>query len=247
RAGDRRMIKSEVSPRSFPRRAAATGAVFVVATLALTLIYYPDLSSREGSVFVLSDHLLFISSYFASRRFGSWLDLQTFPFGQGFGIFQHPALANPTWWIWELTSSDQLTYISAMFVLFVGVLTYYLSLKETSIFWAIFAAFVCGIAVFNSSLMADYFATGMPQTYFQIGVAYFGCAILLGFGPRSTVWLLLGIALICFAIVMDWPYALFLIPLIGLSVGAALLTLGGAARLRVAVRRVDPRQAFVLV
>src|ERR1700730_19312676 len=126
------MTKLELSPRSWLRRVAATAAVFVLSTLALTLIFYPDLS-REGSVFVLSDHLYYISSYFASRRFGSWLDLQTFPFGQGFGIFQHPALANPTWWIWELTKSDQLTYLAAMFVLFCGVVAYYLSLREKSI------------------------------------------------------------------------------------------------------------------
>src|SRR5262249_33695939 len=213
RPQDQDMIKSEVSPRAWSRRAAATGTVFCLSMLALTLIYYPCLSlSREGGVFALSDHLYYISSYLASRRYGSWLDLQTFPFGQGFGIFQHPALSNPVWWIWELTNSDQITYLAAMFILFGGVLTYYLSVREKSIFWGIFAAFVCGIAVFNSSVMADYFATGMPQTYFQIGAAYFGCAMLLGFGLRSTRWLLLGIALLYFATLMDWPYAIFLIP-----------------------------------
>jgi len=220
--------------------------VFVLSTLALTLIYYPGLS-REGAVFVLSDHLYFISSYLASRRFGSLLDLQTFPFGQGFGMFQHPALPNPSWWIWELTTSDQVTYFAAMFVLFGGVLTYYLSLRRNSVFWAIIAAFVCGTAVFNNFIMADYFATGVPQTYFQIGTAYFGCAILLGFGPRSTGWLLSGIALVYFAIVMDWPYVIFLIPFILLSVGAALVPLGGATDPRGQNRRVNWRQALVVI
>jgi hypothetical protein len=239
------MIRSKIWQRSLRGRAAVTGSIFFLSMLALTLIYYPDLS-REGYVFVLADHLYYISSYFASRRYGSWLDLQTFPFGQGFGIFQHPALPNPTWWILELTNSDQLTYFAAMFVLFAGVLTYYLSLREKSIFWAIFAAFICGTAVFNNSIMADYFATGMPQTYFQIGVAYFGCAILLGFGPRSTGWLLLGIALLYFAILMDWPYAIFLVPFIVLSAGTALLTFGRATEPRVAGRRVNRRQVFAL-
>jgi hypothetical protein len=248
------MIKLESSQRPWLRRAATTGAVFVLSTLALTLIYYPDLS-REGNVFVLADHLYYISSYLASMRFGSLLDLQTFPFGQGFGVFQHPALANPSWWIWELTSSDQLTYIAAMFVLFGGVLTYYLSLREKSIFWGIFAAFLCGTMVFNNSVMADYYATGMPQTYFQIGVAYFGCAILFGFGPHSTRWSLLGIGLLYFAIVTDWPYAIFLIPFILLSIGAAILlsisaafqARGGATKPRVPGWRADRRQVFVVV
>jgi len=239
-------MKSEASLRSLLRRAAAPGAVFGLSALALTLIYYPDLS-REGAIFVLSDHLYFISSYLASWRFGSWLDLQTFPFGQGFGIFQHPGLAHPFWWIWKLTGSDQLTYLAAMFVLFAGVFTYYLGLRRKSIFSAIFAAFVCGTAVFNSDIMADYFATGSPQTYFQVGVAYLGCAILLGFGPRSTGWLLLGIALVYFAIVMDWPYAIFLIPFILLSTGAALVTLGAAGNLGVPAWHVNWRQMLVLV
>ena len=77
--------------RSSLRRAALTGGVFFLSTLALTLIYYPDLYRRDG-IFDGADHLYYISSYLASRRFGSLLDLQTFPFGQGFGIFQHPAL-----------------------------------------------------------------------------------------------------------------------------------------------------------
>ena len=218
--------------------------MFVLSTLALTLIYYPDLSPK-GSVFVSADHLYYISSYLASRRFGSLMDLQTFPFGQGFGVFQHPALPNPLWWIRELTNSDQLTYLAAMFVLFVGVLTYYLSLRGESTLWAIFAAFGCGTLVFNNLVMADYYATGMPQTYFQIGVAYFGCAILLGFGPRSTGWLLLGIALLYFAIVMDWPYALFLLPFILLS--AALLTPARAPDPRVPRRRVDRRRVFAVI
>jgi hypothetical protein len=239
------MIKFEDSLRSWLRRAAAPGSIFVLSTLALTLVFYPELSPK-GSVFVSADHLYYISSYLASRRFGSWLDLQTFPFGQGFGIFQHPALANPSWWIWELTNSDQLTYLAAIFVLFSGVLTYYLSLREKSILWAISAAFACGTLVFNNYFMADYYASGMPQTYFQIGVAYFGCAILLGFGPRSTRWLLSGIALLYFAIVMDWPYAIFLIPFILLSIGTALVTPGGAG-LRVPGWRMGRRQVFVLV
>jgi hypothetical protein len=134
-----------------------------------------------------------------------------------------------------------------MFVLFVGVLAYYLSFGEKSIFGAILAAFVCGIAVFSNSLMADYFATGMPQTYFQIGVAYFGCAILLGFGPRHVGWLSLGVALLYFAILMDRPYAIFLIPFIVLSAGTALVTFGGANDGRAAGRRVVRRQLFVLV
>jgi len=241
------MMTFEVPPRPLLRRVAAFGAVFALSALALTLVYYPDLS-REGAIFVLSDHLFYVSSYLASRRFGSWMDLQSFPFGQGFGIFQFPALPHPFWWIWELTNSDQLAYLVAMFVLFGGVLTYYLSLRGKSIFWAIFAALVCGTAVFNNFIMADYFSAVMPQTYFQTGVAYFGWAILLGFGPRSTRWLLLGIALVCFAIVMDWPYAVFLIPFMLLSAGVALVTLGGAAAdLHAAGRRVDWRQAFVLV
>src|ERR1043166_892831 len=246
RLQDQHMIKFDVPPRSSLRRAATTGAVFVLSTLALTLLYYPDLSPR-GSVFVSADHLYYISSYLASRRFGSLTDLQTFPFDQGFGIFQHPALPDPLWWIWELTNSDQLTYLAAMFVLFSGVLTYYLSLRATSIFWAILAAFACGTAVFNNSVMADYYATGMPQTYFQIGVAYFGCAILLGFGPRSTTWLLLGIALQYFAIVMDWPYALFLIPFILLSASAALPTLRRTPDAHVPRRRMDRRQVFAVI
>src|SRR5215470_11757818 len=131
------MMKSEASLRSLLRRAAAPGAVFGLSALALTLIYYPDLS-REGAIFVLSDHLYFISSHLASWRFGSWLDLQTFPFGQGFGIFQHPGLAHPFWWIWRLTGSDQLAYLAAIFVLFAGVFTYYLGLRRKSIFSAIF-------------------------------------------------------------------------------------------------------------
>jgi hypothetical protein len=234
------MIKFKVPLQSSLRRVATTGLVFVLSTLALSLIYYPDLSG-EG-VFASSDHLYYISSYLASRRFGSLMDLQTFAFGQGFGIFQHPALPNPLWWIWELTNSDQLIYFAAMFVLFGGVLGYYLSLREKSMFWALLAAFGCGTMVFNHFVMADYYATGMPQTYFQIGVAYFGCAILLGFGPRSAGWLLLGVALVCFAIVMDWPYAIFLVPFILLSAGAALLARGGATNLPV-----DRRQVFVVV
>ena len=237
------MIKFAASLRPSLRRAVAPGAIFVLSTLALTLIYYPDLR-REGVVFTTVDHLYYISSYLASRRFGSLTDLQTFPFGQGFGIFQHPALPNPLWWIWELTDSDQLAYISAMFVLFGGVLAYYLSLRKRSILWAIFAAFVCGTAVFNNFIMADYYATVMPQTYFQIGVTYFGCAILLGFGPRSIPWLLFGVALLYFAIVMDWPYAIFLIPFILLSVSAALLPLGGATGRG---DRADRRRVFVVV
>jgi hypothetical protein len=175
------------------------------------------------------------------------MDLQTFPFGQGFGIFQHPALQNPFWWIWELTKSDQLTYVAVMFVLFVGVLTYYLSLRQKSIFWAVFAAFLCGTAVFNNSLMADYMATGSPQMYFQIGVAYFGCAILLGFGPRSIPWLLFGVALVYSTIIMDWTYAFFLIPFILLNIGAAFSPVGGAADPRAPDGRMKWQQVFVLV
>jgi hypothetical protein len=246
RLQDQHMIKFDAPPRSSLRRAATTGAVFVLSTLALTLIYYPDLSPR-GSVFVSADHLYYISSYLASRRFGSLMDLQTFPFGQGFGVFQHPALPNPLWWIWELTNSDQLTYLAAMFALFVGVLIYYLSLRGESTLWAIFAAFGCGTLVFNNLVMADYYATGMPQTYFQIGVAYFACAILLGFGPRSTGWLLFGIALLYVAIVMDWPYALFLIPFILLSASAALPAPGRVPDSRVPGRRVDRRRVFAVI
>jgi hypothetical protein len=239
------MTPFESSPRPLLRRAAASGAVVVLSALGLTLIYHADLS-REGGIFVLSDHLHFISSYLASRRFGTWLDLQTFPFGQGFGLFQHPAGAHPFWWIWELTSSDQLAYFAAMFVLFAGVLTYYLSLRKNSVFCAIFAAFLCGTAVFNPSLMADYMATGSPQLYFQIGVAYLGWAILLGFGRRSTAWLSLGIVVVTFSIVMDWPYAVFLLPFFLLSAGAALSSLAGAADPRAPARRVHWRQVFVL-
>lgn len=239
------MIPFAASPRPLLRRAAASGAVVVLSALALTLVYHSDLSG-EGGIFVLSDHLHFISSYMASRRFGSWLDLQTFAFGQGFGLFQHPARAHPFWWIWELTNSDQLAYFAALFVLFAGVLTYYLSLRKNSVVWAIFAAFLCGTAVFNPSLMADYMAAGSPQLYFQIGVAYLGWAILLGFGPRATAWLSLGIALIYFSIVMDWPYAVFLLPFMLLSAGAALSSLAGAAGPRAPARRVHWRQALVL-
>jgi hypothetical protein len=238
-------VKSELLPRSLLRRIATTAAVFVLSTVALTLIYYPNLSRGEG-IFAGSDHLYYISSYLASRRFGALMDLQTFPFGQGFGIFQHPTLANPLWWIWEFTNSNQVTYFVAMFVLFVGVLTYYLSLRANSTFWSIFAAFGCGTMVFNHFVMADYYATGMPQTYFQIGVAYFACAILLGFGPRSTRWLSLGIALLCLAIVMDWPYALFLIPFILLSACAALPAFVGVTNPRVPGWRVDWRRVLAL-
>jgi len=240
------MIELESSPGSLLRRAGATGLVFVLSALALTFIYYP-IVSRDGAVFASSEHLYFISSYLASRRFGSWLDLQSFPFGQGFGVFQHPSQLHPLWWIWELTNSDQLTYFAAVFVMFAGVVTYYLSLRRKSILFAILAAFACGTLVFNNSLMADYFAIIVPQTYFQIGVAYFGCAILLGFGSRSTLWLLLGIALVYFAIVMDWAYAMFLVPLILLSAGTAIVTLGSTADLRLSGWRVDRRQAFTLI
>jgi hypothetical protein len=240
------MVQIEVWARSLLKRVATIGPVFVLSTFALTLIYYPNLSPR-GSTFVSADHLYYISSYLASRRFGSLMDLQTFPFGQGFGIFQHPALLNPFWWIWELTNSDQLAYVAAMFVLFIGVLTYYLSLQVRSIFWAVLAGFACCTLVFNNSVMADYYATGMPQTYLQIGVAYFGCAVLLGFGPRSPCRLLLGVALIYFAIIMDWPYAIFLLPFIAVSAGAALLTLGRAPDPRASGRRLNRRQAVAVV
>jgi hypothetical protein len=240
------MMDSHVSLPPLFRRVTATLVIFILSTLALTVIFYPELTPG-GSLFVSADHLYYISSYFASRRFGSWLDLQTFSFGQGFGIFQHPILANPLWWIWELTNSDQLTYLAAIFVLFSGVLTYYSSLRERSTFWAIFAAFACGTLEFNNSVMADYYATGMPQTYFQMGVAYFGCAILLGFGPRSAGWLLFGIGLLYFAVLMDWPYALFLMPLILLSTGAALVTLGRAGILGIRAWRMGWKQIFLLV
>jgi hypothetical protein len=241
------MIKPGVSPRSWLRRAATAGLVFVLSALALTFIYYPVLT-RKGSIFATSEHLYFGSSYLASRHFGSWLDLQSFPFGQGFGVFQHPSVLHPLWWIWELTNSDQLTYFAAIFAVFSGVLTYYSSLRRKSALWAVFAAFACGTIVFNERLMADYFALGVPQTYFQIGVAYFGCAILLGFGRRSTGWLLLGVAVVYFSIMMDWAYAIFLIPFILLSAGAAVLTLGGTTDLHVrGWRGVDWRQAFILI
>src|SRR5262249_37400190 len=64
-------------------------------------------------------------------------------------------------------------------------------------------------------------------------------------GSRSTLSLLFGIALLYFAIVMDWPYAMFLIPFFVVSTSAALLTL------RTSLRRpgwhVDWRQPIALV
>src|SRR5262249_6725395 len=209
------MIKSEMSLWSLAY-VSRVGLIFLLSTVALILIYCPDLI-REGFVFANVDHLLFIASYAASKHFGSLLDLQTFPFGQGFGVFQYPALLNASWWIWDLTKSDQLTYLASMFVLFGGVLVYYLSLRPRGVFSAIVAAFGAGTMVFNNFLMADYFATAMPQTYFQIGMAYFGCATFLGFGAGSFRWLLLGIGSLSYAVAMDWPMAIFLIPFVVLS------------------------------
>ena len=239
------MIKSEMSLWSLVY-VSRVGLIFLLSTVALILIYCPDLI-REGFVFANVDHLLFIASYAASKYFGSLLDLQTFPFGQGFGVFQYPALLNASWWIWDLTKSDQLTYLASMFVLFGGVLVYYLSLRPRGIFLAIVAAFGAGTMVFNNFLMADYFATAMPQTYFQIGVAYFGCATFLGFGSGSLRWPLLGIGSLSYAVFMDWPMAIFLIPFVVLSVSTALLTLGDTISLHVPNWRAKRWQVFALV
>jgi hypothetical protein len=190
---------------------------------AFTLIFV-QLFRFFGYLLVNVDALLFFSSFYAQRRFGSLVDLQTFAFGQGFGAFQHPSLLSPFWWLLDWTASVQLAYVATEFLVFVGVFVF-AYFASASVLAAGLAAFLATSFFFYPALFADHFGTAAPQVVLQIGCAYLALAAL-GFGLRRRIWMLAGFALLIYVAMMDWMYLIFIVPLIGLCLLALVLTAG---------------------
>ena len=209
--------KSQVG---FFRRAAAsislirTTLLFVCATAGLYLAFKPAL--KDGMLASNADPLFFYVSFNGSQRFGSSLDLQTFAFGQGFGGFQHPTLLHPYWWIFDYSHSIVVTYYFAIVVLFIGTLTQYRALGR-DLFLGIVAATTACTLFFNSHYLADFFGAVAAQHVAQIGIAYLGLAIVAMSSSRSFAGMLLGFLLLAWSILMDWLYAAFLVPFIGIN------------------------------
>ncbi len=219
---------------------------FGILTAAFTIIYFPFLKAT-GYIFSNADHLFFFSSFLASRRFGTLLDLQSFAFGQGFGLFQSPAIQHPFWWLFDVTRSAQIACALAEILMFAGILAYTLALRKINLYWAILIATVGTSLLFNQKILADYAVPADPQFYPQIGLAYFASAIFLGFGPRSTWWILAGIVMVFFVIVMDWQYVVFVLPVIGISTFAAIVTMDGKLAWKDSGWRADRTQTFIIV
>ncbi len=70
---------------------------------------------------------------------------------------------------------------------------------------------------FNMRFLTDHFGAIVPQHVAQIAFTYFGLAILFAARSRSPLWSVTGIVIVIWAILMDWLYAPFLIPLLVIS------------------------------
>ena len=67
---------------------------------------------------------------------------------------------------------------------------------------------------FNPKFLTDFFGVAAPQHLVQIGLMYFGLAILLAPNLRSPLWSATAFVVLIWAIMTDWLYASFLIPFI---------------------------------
>jgi hypothetical protein len=174
-----------------------------------------------GYLFTNVDALLFFSSFHAARHFGSIADLQTFAFGQGFGAFQHPALFNLFWWLFDWTASVQLAYLITEFLVFVSIFAF-AYFASNSVLASGVAAFFATSFFFVPALFVDHFGTAVPQAILQIAFAYLGLAAI-GFGLRSHVWMIAGFAILLYAIITDWMYFIFIVPFVGMCLLAFAL------------------------
>ena len=179
-----------------------------------------------------SDPLFFYASFKASQHFGSLIDLQTFAFGQGFGGFQHPTILNPFWWVFDWTQSVVLSYYFTIAVLLLSVATYYRALGAT-VYSGLFAGPMVCVVFFNAWFIVDFFGPVAPQAIVQIGFVYFGLATLTGpfaFFPRMLV----GLILLGWSVLMDWQYAVFLVPFIAINLAVCAFCMSGTRRLQLA-------------
>jgi hypothetical protein len=198
--------------------------IFLCTTVGLVLAFAPSLT--DAMLLSNPDPLLFYTSFNASRHFGSLLDLQTFAFGQGFGGFQHPTILHPFWWIFVWSQSVVLSFYFAVAVLFVGTLAYFVALGGSVFFGIIAAAAACTV-FFNPAFLVDFFGPVMPQCLAQIGFAYFGLAILMTAGAPFFLRVLAGLLVLAWSVIMDWPYASFLVPVIIINLTIYFFYLNG--------------------
>jgi hypothetical protein len=190
-----------------------------VLTAALALIFV-QLFRFFGYLLANVDALLFFSSFYAERRFGSIADLQTFAFGQGFGAFEHPSRFNLFWWLLDWTMSVQLAHVVTEFLVFASIFVFTCYVSSNRLVCGV-AAFLATSFFFYPALFVDHFGTVAPQVILQIGFAYLAIG-LIAFGLRRPVWMVCGFALLLYVVVMDWIYFIFLVPLIGINLLALI-------------------------
>lgn len=206
-------------------------AIFICLVAALALSFAPNSDLR----FTNSDPLLFISSFNASRLFGSLWDLQSFAFGQSFGAFQFPTILDPTLWVFALShQSVPLTFYFAIVATFFGTLVYYYALRR-QVFVGIAVAFVTCTVLFNLQFSADFVSAIAPNIIAQLGLIYLTTGLMMIVGANSVVWMTLLFAFLFYVVISGWAFGMLTVPVIGLSLLALAVPLSPKRRALVGV------------
>jgi hypothetical protein len=159
--GDRSALVS-TSYKLF-RHEWSNNAAFVILAMACgwVLLFIP-IFWLFGYSFSNVDPLFFVSSFVASRRFGTLFEFQTVSFGQGFGAFQYPTILDVFWWVFTFSDSVQVAYIFTEISLFLCVLTFCFWLSR-NLLVSIASGFLTAAVFFIPRLFADHFGTVAPQ------------------------------------------------------------------------------------
>jgi hypothetical protein len=176
-----------------------------------------------GYAFSNVDPLFFVSSFTASRRFGTLFELQTFAFGQGFGAFQYPTILDVFWWVFTFFDSVQVAYIFTEISLFLCVLLFAFWLSR-NLLVSIASGFLTVVVFFIPRFFADHFGTAAPQHVLQIAFCYLGLA-LIGFGLQNRILMAAGLLVLVYVAMMNWLFFVFVVPLLGLGFAAQCMTL----------------------
>ncbi len=190
--------------------------VAVVLLVGAFGINFLTMLHAHGYQFTTVDTLFYLSSFTAARRFGTFLDLQTFAFDQGFGAFQVPTILHPFWWIFTTTQSVVFSHYCVQLILFAGVFVYARALRIGTLACIVCAALTVAL-YFDVTIRADYFAGVAPWHVAQIGIGYLAVGLILRGAPRNVGALSAGLILLLATALIDWFYAIFLVPFVALT------------------------------
>jgi hypothetical protein len=202
----------------------SNNAVFVILgiTSGWVLLFIP-VFWLFGYSFSNVDPLFFVSSFVASRRFGTLFEFQTFAFGQGFGAFQYPTILDIFWWVFTFSDSVQVAYIFTEISLVLCVLSFCFWLSR-NLLVSIASGFLTAAVFFIPRLFADHFGTVAPQHILQIALCYLALA-LIGFGLQNRVLMAVGLVVLVYVAMMNWLFFVFVVPLLGLGLAAQCMTM----------------------